>query len=285
MKPFACASIADALRSATAAGIERLDAQLLLLHALGRLNHDRSWLIAHDDQPLQAVQAGAFEAHVAQRLAGVPVAYILGEKEFYGLSFSVSDAVLIPRPDTETLVRWALRVIDAKHTPLSTPRILDLGTGSGAIALAIKAHARHCAVTAIDASPAALMQAVRNGAQLGLDVTWQQSDWFSNLGDARFDIIVSNPPYIAADDPHLHDLRFEPLLALASGQDGLDDLRRIITRSSHHLNAGGWLLLEHGYDQGSQVADLLDAAGFSAISHQSDLAGVTRCTGGRWLMS
>ena len=275
-------SIADALRWATSAGIDRLDGQLLLLHAVGRPNHDRSWLVAHDDQRLQAPEVGTFEALVARRLAGEPLAYIVGVKEFFGLSFGVSNAVLIPRPDTETVVQWALQTIKALETDASAPHILDLGTGSGAIALAIKSQAPQCLVTAIDASATALAQAARNGQQLGLDVTWRQSDWFASVDHRSFDVIVSNPPYIAANDPHLRDLRHEPLSALASGADGLDDLRHIIAHSGPYLREGGWLLLEHGYDQAKPVAELLRAAGFKAIGHQTDLGGVTRCTGGRW---
>ena len=276
-------SIADALRWATSAGIDRLDGQLLLLHAVGRPNHDRSWLVTHDDQRLQASEVGAFEALVTRRLAGEPLAYIVGVKEFFGLSFGVSNAVLIPRPDTETLVQWALQTISALETDTSTPHILDLGTGSGAIALAIKSQAPQCLVTAVDASATALLQAARNGQQLGLDVTWRQSDWFASVDHRSFDVIVSNPPYIAANDPHLRDLRHEPLSALTSGADGLDDLRHIVARSGPYLREGGWLLLEHGYDQADRVAGLLKAAGFTAIGHQADLGGVTRCTGGRWL--
>ena len=276
-------SIADALRWATTAGIDRLDGQLLLLHAVGRPNHDRSWLVVHDDQCLQASEVGAFEALVTRRLAGEPLAYIVGVKEFFGLSFGVSNAVLIPRPDTETLVQWALQTISALETDTSTPHILDLGTGSGAIALAIKSQAPQCLVTAVDASPTALAQAALNGQQLGLDVNWRQSDWFASVDHRSFDVIVSNPPYIAANDPHLRDLRHEPLSALTSGADGLDDLRHIVAHSGPYLREGGWLLLEHGYDQADRVAGLLKAAGFTAIGHQADLGGVTRCTGGRWL--
>ena len=275
-------SIADALRWATTAGIDRLDGQLLLLYAVGRPNHDRSWLVAHDDQRLQASEVGAFEALVTRRLAGEPLAYIVGVKEFFGLSFGVSNAVLIPRPDTETLVQWALQTINALETDTSTPHILDLGTGSGAIALAIKSQAPQCLVTAVDASPTALAQAALNGQRLGLDVNWRQSDWFASVDHRSFDVIVSNPPYIPANDPHLRDLRHEPLSALTSGADGLDDLRHIVARSGPYLREGGWLLLEHGYDQADRVAGLLKAAGFTAIGHQADLGGVTRCTGGRW---
>ena len=275
-------SIADALRWATSAGIDRLDGQLLLLHAVGRPNHDRSWLVAHDDQCLQASEVGTFAALVTRRLAGEPLAYIVGVKEFFGLSFAVSNAVLIPRPDTETLVQWALQTINALETDTSTPHVLDLGTGSGAIALAIKSQAPQCLVTAVDASATALAQAARNGQQLGLDVTWRQSDWFASVDHLSFDVIVSNPPYIAANDPHLRDLRHEPLSALTSGADGLDDLRHIVASSGPCLREGGWLLLEHGYDQADRVAGLLKAAGFTAIGHQTDLGGVTRCTGGRW---
>lgn len=283
MRLLGSPSINHALRWATAIGIDRLDGQLLLLHALGRPNHDRSWLVAHDDQPLQASEVSAFEALANRRRAGEPLAYIVGNKEFFGLRFGVSSAVLVPRPDTEALVQWALQIINTLDTAPNPPRILDLGTGSGAIALAIKSQAPQCLVTAVDASTAALAQAEQNGRQLGLDVTWRQSDWFTSVGHVPFDVIVSNPPYIAIDDPHLHDLRHEPLSALISGPDGLDDLRHIIAQGGAHLRKGGWLLLEHGYDQADSVAATLQTAGFTAIGHQSDLGGITRCTGGRWL--
>lgn len=253
----------------------RLEAQILMQHALGA---SRAWLIAHEQDGIPDEQRLLFEALLQRRLSGEPIAYILGSREFYGLDFLVTPATLIPRPDTELLVELALERLPQQG------RVLDLGTGSGAIALSI-AHARPDAeVTALDASEEALEVARGNSRRLNLaNVRLLHSDWFSALNTARFDLIVSNPPYVAAGDPHLTqgDLRFEPASALASGPDGLDDIRRIINDAASHLKPGGWLLFEHGYDQAAKVRALLEASGYEAIFSARDLAGIERASGGR----
>lgn len=263
----------------------RVDAQTLLRHVLGV---SRAWLIAHADEPLCGEQLTHFNHLLQRRLQGEPVAYILGNREFYGLDFSVAPGVLIPRPDTETLVEAALRLIPETSTgeqkdPL---RILDLGTGSGAIAIAIAVNRPEAAVTAVDQSEAAVTIARQNAEKLGTtNLRLLQSDWFSALGNEHFNIIVSNPPYIADADPHLSqgDLRFEPASALASGPDGLNDIRQIVATAPAHLERGGYLLLEHGYDQAERVAGLLKDAEFTEIGHATDLAGIQRVTLGRLL--
>ena len=270
----------------------RVDAQTLLRHALGVT---RAWLIAHADHALGSEEQARFNSLLQRRLRGEPVAYILGSREFYGLDFSVAPGVLIPRPDTETLVEAALRLIPEtppSHQPApasgrgSPLRILDLGTGSGAIAIAIAVNRFDTAVTAADQSEAALTIARGNAEKLGAtNLRLLKSDWFSALKDELFDIVVSNPPYIAEADPHLSqgDLCFEPSSALASGADGLDDIRLIIADTPAHLERGGWLLLEHGYDQAERVAGLLKEAGFTEIGHATDLGGIQRVTLGRYL--
>lgn len=254
----------------------RIEVQCLL-HAVLQVN--RAYLLTHPEQPLTPEQHARYAALFERRLHGEPIAYILGEREFYGLNFSVMPATLIPRADTELLVELALQRIP----PRSAFRVLDLGTGSGAIALSI-AHARPDAeVVAVDASEDALEVACSNAQRLGLhNVCLLHSDWFSALRDERFDLIVSNPPYIAAGDEHLTqgDLRFEPRSALASGADGLDDIRRITAEAKVHLNPGGWLLFEHGYDQAGRVRALLHRAGFGCAFSACDLAGIERVTGG-----
>ena len=263
----------------------RIDAQTLMRHALGV---SRAWLIAHADETLGSEQHAHFNHLLQRRLQGEPVAYILGNREFYGLDFSVATGVLIPRPDTETLVEAALRLIpetsvSAQRSPL---RILDLGTGSGAIAIVIAVYRPEAAVTAVDQSAAAVTIARQNAEKLGAkNLRLLQSDWFSALENEHFNLIVSNPPYIADADPHLSqgDLRFEPASALASGSDGLDDIRQIVAAAPAHLERGGCLLLEHGYDQAERVAGLLKEAGFTEIGHATDLAGIQRVTQGRYL--
>lgn len=255
----------------------RIEAQMLLGTALAV---SRAWMIANAQKTLTQADENRFRALLQRRLQGEPVAYILGHREFYGLDFIVGPDVLIPRPDTETLVEAALQRIPAQ----SPYRILDLGTGSGAIAIAIAHHRPHAAVIAVDRSETSLAIARQNAGLLKTDnLQLIQSDWFSALPNARYDIIVSNPPYIPENDPHLSqgDLRFEPGSALASGPDGLNDIRRIVEQSPHHLEAGGWLLLEHGYDQAEKVAELLRARGFTEIGHAADLAGIQRVTFGR----
>jgi release factor glutamine methyltransferase len=265
----------QALREAAARGVARLDAQLLLLHTLGREPHDRAWLLAHDSDALDPDLAARFSDACARRLQGEPAAYILGQKEFFGLQLAVDARVLVPRPDTETLVLWALELLPAAGTAL------DLGTGSGAIALALQQSRPDAQVTAVDRSADALAVAQANAQRLGLPVRFQQGDWLQGV-TGRFDLIVSNPPYIAAHDPHLADLVHEPLQALVAGSDGLDDLRTIVAAAGAHLQKDAWLLLEHGYDQAEAVCALLAQHGFSQVGSRHDLAGIARCSGGQW---
>lgn len=269
--------VAAALRHATALGVDRLDAQLLLGHLLGR---SRTWLYAHDDHPLPADDAERFAAWLARRAAGEPVAYLVGHKEFHGLDLQVSPSVLVPRPDTETLVDWALDVLQQHEGPAGA-RAVDLGTGSGAIALALKKSSPATHVCATDLSPAALAIARSNGQRLQLDIEWQQGAWWAPLAGRRFHLVVSNPPYIAGDDTHLDALQHEPRMALTPEGDGLQALRDIVAGAAQHLEPGGHLLLEHGHDQGAAVRDLLAHAGFTGVATRRDLAGVERCTGGR----
>ena len=257
----------------------KFETQLLLQHAL-KVN--RAWLVAHALDALADNLYQAFEMLLKRRLKGEPVAYILGYREFFGLPLKVSADTLIPRPDTETLVESALDKIPSHSSNL----VLDLGTGSGAIALAIAKHRPNAQVTALDASQAALAIAIENALNLNIkNVHFELSNWFSALNNQKFDVIVSNPPYIEADDDHLKqgDLRFEPLSALASGVDGFDDLRIIIHNASNYLKRNGWLMLEHGYNQAEYVAELLAKNGFTQISHVKDLSGILRVTIGRYV--
>jgi release factor glutamine methyltransferase len=276
-------TLAQALLQAQSAGLSRLDARLLLLHLLGRAPHEHAWLIAHDDAPLDPALQARWRDLMGQRQAGVPVAYLTGHKAFYGLELQVDARVLDPRDDTETLVDWALSVL-----PQNKPaRVLDLGTGSGAIALAIAGQRPAAHVTATDASADALAVARANAQRLGLQVRWLQGawdDWLAPLAPGeQFDLIISNPPYVAEGDPHLSALAHEPLTALVSGHDGLTDLRRIITGAAARLAPGGWLLLEHGHDQAQAVRALLAQAGYAQAQSRRDLAGIERCGGGQWL--
>jgi release factor glutamine methyltransferase len=255
----------------------RIEVQCLL-QAVLQVN--RAWLLTHPEQSLAADQHARYMTLLERRLNGEPIAYLLGEREFYGLTFKVTPATLIPRPETELLVELALQRIPQQ----GTCRVLDLGTGSGAIALSIARARPDAEVVAVDASAAALEVAQFNTRRLGLgNVHLLQSDWFSALHAERFDIIVSNPPYIAVTDSHLlqGDVRFEPLTALASGTEGLDDLRHIAYQAKDHLNLNGWLLLEHGYDQAAQVRSLLQLAGFTRVFTERDLAGIERVSGSR----
>lgn len=270
-------TVTQALQAAAVLGLERLDAQLLLLHALGRSPQERAWLIAHDAHALEPAAEQAFLALCRRRAAGEPAAYLLGQKEFYGLPLRVDARVLVPRPDTETLVAWALDELRAQ----AAPRVIDLGTGSGAIALAIQSARPDARVEAVDASADALAVAEANAQALGLAVKFRQADWLADAG--RYELIVSNPPYIPEDDPHLAALRHEPLGALAAGPDGLEALRAIVQSAPRHLRPGGWLLLEHGWDQAAAVRALLAAAGFTEVQSRRDLAGIERCSGGRRL--
>ena len=267
--------IKEALR---AFGNDYRDAELLLLDCLGR--GERSWLIAHDHDELPADVIEVFSSMSAERLKGVPLAYLLGHREFWSLKLKVTRDVLIPRPETELLVEWALDL--ASRYDLES--MLDLGTGSGAIALAVKQDAPHLSVTASDVSESALRVARENAEDLGLPVEFVESSWFDALEQRRWALIASNPPYVAADDAHLKkgDLRFEPSTALTDGGDGLSSIQEIASNAPNHLEAGGWLLIEHGYDQASDVRSILELNGFSKVSLRNDLAGRPRVTGGCW---
>ncbi|WP_313083398.1 peptide chain release factor N(5)-glutamine methyltransferase [Pulveribacter sp.] len=267
------ATIARTLAQAQADGLARLDAQMLLLYLLQRPLHDRAWLLTHDGDVLPDDVLARYEMLCARRAAGEPVAYLTGRKEFYGLALQVDARVLDPRPDTETLVDWALELA------APTARMVDLGTGSGAIALALQSRRPEAQVLAVDASADALAVAQANARRLGLPVQFVQGSWLQGIAGA-FEVIVSNPPYIPAADPHLAALAHEPLSALASGADGLDDIRAIIAQAPARLAAGGWLLLEHGWDQDEAVQALLRAAGFDQVQSRHDLAGIARCSGG-----
>ena len=267
--------IAQALAAARALGVARLDVQLLLSKALQR---PRAWLLAHDETTLSADQAAALQALLARRAAGEPLAYLIGEHEFCGLLLQVTPEVLVPRPETEVLVEWALQCLAG--APAAT--VVDLGTGSGAIALALKCAARHASVAASDASAAALQVACANAQGHQLDIEFRCGDWWVPWSDRRFGLAVCNPPYIAGNDPHLAALRHEPRAALTPEGDGLAALRALIAAAPGHLLAGGWLLLEHGHDQASAVQQLLSERGFAAPRTRADLAGLPRCTGAAW---
>lgn len=251
---------------------------LLLLQQVLKVNH--AWLIAYKNDDLQPNIHAAFESLLNRRLAGEPMAYILGSREFYGLDFLVTTNTLIPRPDTETLVEVALTKIP-NSTNLS---ILDLGTGTGAIALVIAKNRPQASIVAVDASDSALEVAKQNAQNLSINnVEFILSNWFENLANQRFDVIVSNPPYIEEHDVHLTqgDLRFEPISALASGADGLYDIRQIINDCLIYLNPQAWLILEHGYNQANQVADLMADAGLTNIETIQDLGNNDRVTFGK----
>jgi release factor glutamine methyltransferase len=266
----------QALAFAGTLGLQRIDAQLLLLHALKRSINDRAWLLAHDTDLLSDDAREAFTRACRRRADGEPVAYIVGQKDFHGLTLAVDARVLVPRPDTETLVDWALDLLGET----ATARVVDLGTGSGAIALAIRKARPHAEVTAVDASAEALAVARGNAARLGLQVTFIQGNWLAGI-DETFDLVVSNPPYIADGDPHLPALQHEPRQALVAGTDGLDDIRTIVEQAVARLLPGGWLLLEHGFDQAAAVRALLSQSGFTQVCSRKDLADIERCSGGQ----
>lgn len=258
--------------------IDRLDARLLLEHVCGCRYAD---LIAHPERELTEAQSVLFESLLERSEAGEPLAYLVGNAFFYGLEFAVSPAVLIPREDTEVLVNQALE----RARPLPQPSIVDLGTGSGIVAIVLAKHSPSAVVAAVDVSPAALSIARANGELHGARVRFLEGDWYSPLAGERFDLIVSNPPYIVDGDPHLaqNGLPFEPQTALTdgvAGGDGLACIRAIVGGAPAHLSPGGWLLMEHGYDQAVQVRDLLEAAGFSGVASWRDSAGIERVSGG-----
>jgi release factor glutamine methyltransferase len=259
------------------AAIARVDARVLLCHVLAC---ESAYLAAHPEALLTPEQEADFRALVARRVAGEPVAYLTGEREFFGHRFGVSPAVLIPRPETEGVVERAL-----EHIPTDRPvTVLDLGTGSGCIAISIALARPQARVHGVDRSPEALAMAQENAVTLGAsNARFSVSDWFSVVSAETFNAIVANPPYVAAGDPHLAegDLRFEPPSALVAGADGLDAIRRIVAQAPSHLARGGWLFLEHGFDQARSVRAIMRAAGFPAVSSTTDLAGIERVTGGR----
>jgi len=255
----------------------RLDAELLLAHVLGK---SRSYLLTWPERQIAEPEVARFQALLARRRQGEPVAYLLGEQGFWTLELQVSADTLIPRPDTERLVEVALQL-----GPQRPAQVLDLGSGTGAIALALASERAHWQVTGVDRMPGAVELAESNRVRLGLaNVQFLQSDWFAALGQRQFELIVSNPPYIAADDPHLQqgDVRFEPASALVSGADGLDDIRYIIHSAPACLQPGGWLLLEHGWQQAEAVRQLLSKRGFAEVQSWQDLGGHQRVTGGCW---
>ena len=254
---------------ALSCGLDAREARLLLAQATG---FSEAAVIAHPERSLSAEAEQRFTDFAERRRRGEPIAYILGRKEFYSLPLAVNPAVLIPRPETELLVELALQREFAT--------VLDLGTGSGAVALALKKHRPAARVVAVEASAAALEVAKRNGVALGLDVEWRHGRWFSGL-DERFDLIVSNPPYVAAGDRHLAELRYEPTSALVSGTDGLDAIREIVAAAPAHLLRGGWIFLEHGIGQDAAVRGLLERAGLEHVQTWPDLAGIPRVTGAK----
>lgn len=256
--------------------VEAGEARLLLGHLLGR---NAAFIEAHREDELDASVEETFLDWVERRRQGEPIAYLTGTREFYGRAFIVAPGVLIPRPETELIVDTVLTklVHDAKL------RVLDMGTGSGCLAVTLALELPQTTVTAVDVSQAALAIAKRNAAQLGAEIRLLQSDWFSAIAHERFDLIVANPPYIAAGDPHLAqgDLRFEPHGALTSGTDGLEAIRCILKNARTHMNPGALLLFEHGYDQADRVCVMLEAQGFRDIEQHRDLAGITRVSGAR----
>jgi release factor glutamine methyltransferase len=272
--------IATLLQQATQAkprAIERIEAEFLIAHVLAK---PRSWLYAFSDTTLNAAQQTAFHDALARRLAGEPIAYITGRRGFWSFELQVTPDTLIPRPETELLVELALACLH----PAQNATVLDLGTGSGAVALAIASERPLAQVTAVDYSADALAVAIGNARQLKLANTqFLQGDWFAPVAGQRFELIVSNPPYIETGDAHLQqgDLRFEPSAALAAGADGLADLRQIVAQAPLHLQAGGWLLVEHGYAQGAAVRELFAQASFSEISTERDLENRERVTLGK----
>lgn len=267
------ATIAEFLSHARLIGVGRLDAQLLLAHQMGR---PRAWVLAHADAPLD--NRNAVLSLLQRRAAGEPLAYLTGEREFHGLVLRITADVLVPRPDTETLVDWALELLAAQRAP----RVVDLGTGSGAIALAIKHRCPDAQVYASDASAAALAVARSNGVRLALDVAWHLGDWWQPFETSRgFDLAVANPPYLSPEDPHLPALRHEPISALVAQREGMADVERIVEGAVARLAPGGWLMLEHGYTQANDVCEHLHRAGFIEVSTRNDLAGQPRASAGR----
>jgi len=278
----AAAGIGEAWRAASRR-IDRLDARLLVEHVVGCTHAD---LIARPETPLSAEQSAALDALVARRTAGEPLAYLTGSAMFHDFEFHVSPAVLIPRPETELLVELGAKFATERARTCPAPRIVDLGTGSGIVAITLARLCPQAAVSAVDVSPEALAVAAANAARLAPAVRLLAGDWYAPLSGERFDLIVSNPPYVVSGDPHLalNGLPFEPQGALTdgvAGGDGLACIRAIVSGAPMHLAAGGWLLIEHGYDQAAGVQTLLRAENFSEVQSWQDLAGIDRVSGGR----
>lgn len=270
-------NIRDFMRASFADAPPRSEVRMLLSHVLKR---DHAWLVAHDDYQFTVDELEQINALTARRATGEPVAYLIGERDFYGRTFRCSPAALIPRPETERLIDLALASIATN----ATPRVLDIGTGTGCIAITIALERSNAIVNAIDISPDALALAKENAQRLQANVTFIQSNWLAALPpDAQFDLILSNPPYIVPGDAHLTqgDLRFEPAIALADAVDGLESYRQLALGALRHLNPGGALIVEHGYDQGETVPALLAAAGFTDVAMHRDLAGHPRITEAR----
>jgi len=277
-------------------GLTRLEAQCLMLKAMGRAQSEKVWLYTHDQTELTPTEESLFWADVRRRLAHVPLAYITQESCFYGLPLKVDERALDPRSDTEVLVDWALEILNSKKKvstnspirPLNSLnlnekmlKVVDLGCGSGAIALALKKNAPECEVWAIDQSLNALDLTQHNAQALSLQLMVRQGSWLEGIESHLFDLIVSNPPYIAPGDPHLENLLHEPLSALVSPEEGMADIRAIAKQAISHLKAGAWLLFEHGHDQSARVRETLEDLGYINIKTRPDLAGIPRCTGGQ----
>jgi release factor glutamine methyltransferase len=269
-------TLQQALAAAGALGLDRLDAMVLLAHYCAC---PREWIIAHGEAELSPTLAPGFRSACERRADGVPLAYLTGTREFYGLTLRVTPSVLVPRPETETLAHWAVELLHSEPLAHRAPRVVDLGTGSGALALAMAANCPHARVTATDRSAAALDVARGNATQLALPLRLAQGTWWQAIAGERFDLAVANPPYVAPGDPHLRALRHEPTEALVAQDHGLAAIRDIVSAAPDHLS--GWLLLEHGRDQADSVRAMLVTAGFDAIQTREDLNGHPRCTGGR----
>jgi release factor glutamine methyltransferase len=269
-------NVEQALRAARQLGLERLDATRLLAH---HMRCSREWLLAHAEASLDSTIAGAFDIDCRRRAEGVPLAYLTGWREFRGLALQVTPAVLVPRPETELLAEWAIEVLHGIQASERKPRVVDLGTGSGALALAIASACPNAHLTATDCSVEALAVAGANARRLDLPIRFAQGDWWRAVGNERFELAVSNPPYVAPGDPHLSALRHEPMEALVASEAGLEALRQIVEQARPHVT--GWLLLEHGWDQAEAVQMMLMHSGFREVATRTDLQGHPRCTGGR----
>ena len=269
-------NITQALQLARTLALDGLEAHTWLLHVTNQPRHDRAWLLTHEQHALSAEQAARFKQGLQRLQQGEPLAYLVGIQAFHGLDLQVTPAVLVPRADTETLVDWALSL----PLPNTGVSVLDLGTGSGAIALAVKYHRPTWTVHAVDQSAPALQVAQANANRLRLDVQFSQSNWLQSV-NGEFDLILANPPYIAEGDPHLPGLVHEPISALVSGPQGLNDLQTIADQARAHLKPGAWLLLEHGYNQAKAVCQILKQKGYTDVQSRKDLAGIVRCSGGQ----